>query len=81
MCNPHIHYEDIKEYIDHKKSAIRSYHDKHNNEKKGHLLTHSSFLGLGGHAAPGTPCVHLLNQKVVTLDNKKQPSESKIKKN
>jgi len=74
-----IHYEDIKEYTAYKIIAIRSYHDKHNIENKGHLLTHSPFLGSGAHSAHGTPCVHLLTQKVATLDNKKQPSESKIK--
>ena len=49
-----VHYEDIMEYTTHNISAIRGYHDKHNIEKKGHLLTHSSFLGSGAHAAHWT---------------------------
>jgi alpha-glucosidase len=54
-----VHYEDIMEYTAHNISAIRGYHDKHNIElKEGHLLTHSTFLGSGAHAAHGTPCVH-----------------------
>jgi hypothetical protein len=54
-----VHYEDIMEYTAHNISAIGGYHDKHNIElKEGHLLTHSTFLGSGAHAAHGTPCVH-----------------------
>lgn len=52
MAARDVHYEDIMEYTTHNIGAIRGYHDKHGIELKGgHLLTHSTFLESGAHAA------------------------------